>query len=136
MRNPGLFEPDVLIGELAGASRRHAAALSSEKRLMLAVLRNALECYQQHFLADDDSGREMFQEAAGWIENKDTTGLFSFESIAEALDIEPNYLRRQLANWRERRLEEAQRPVATAVRATSDQPEQDARPAADQRSSG
>jgi hypothetical protein len=104
MRSNSLFEPDVLIGELAGSARRHAAVLSSEKRLMLAVLRNALECYQQNFLAEDPTGREMFREAAAWIENTSYAGLFSFEGITEALDIEPNYLRRQLAEWQRRRL--------------------------------
>lgn len=113
MRNSGLFEQDVLIGELAGSARRHAAALSSEKRLMLAVLRNALECYQQHFLAEDPPGREMFQEAAAWIENRNYNGLFSFEGIAEALDLEPNYLRRQLANWQRRRLLMVEHAAAT-----------------------
>jgi hypothetical protein len=101
----GLFEPDVLIGELAGAARRRSAALSSEKRLMLAVLRNAFECYQQYLLAADHTGRETFREAAAWIESTSNDGLFSFEGIAEALDFDPGYLRRQLATWRERRLQ-------------------------------
>ena len=105
MRRDGLFEPDILIAELAGSARRRSAALSSEKRLMLAVLRDAFECYQQHLLADDATGREMFREAAEWIENTSNVGLFSFEGIAEALDIEANYLRRQLANWQQRRLQ-------------------------------
>ena len=67
LRYNGLFEPDILIGELAGAARSHAGALSSEKRLMLAVLRNALECYQHYLLSDDHLGRELFAEAAAWL---------------------------------------------------------------------
>lgn len=104
MRDHGLFQPDVLIAELAGASRRHAGTLSSEKRLMLAVLQDAFECYQKHVLADDRLGRELFQEAAAWIESTSTAGLFSFESISEALDLEPKYLRRGLAEWHQRQL--------------------------------
>lgn len=104
MRYSGLFEPDVLIGELSGAGRRHAATLSSEKRLLLAVLRNGLECYQQHLLSDDHIGREMFREAAAWIESTDRVQLFSFEAIAEALEIDAGYLRRLLADWKAQRL--------------------------------
>jgi len=105
MRYNGLFEPDVLIGELAAATRSRAVALSSEKRLMLAVLRNALECYQHYLLADDRLGRELFEEAAAWIESTSTAGLCTFEGITEALDIDASYLRRHLAEWTRRRLE-------------------------------
>lgn len=103
MKYTGLFEPDVLIGELA-AGRNRSEGLSSEKRLLLAVLRSGLECYQQHLLAEDHVGREMFREAATWIESSERVGLFSFEGITEALDIDPGYLRRQLADWKVRRL--------------------------------
>jgi hypothetical protein len=102
MRNTGLFEPDVLIAEVWSASQRRHAPLSSEKRLMLAVLQNAFECYQKYMFAADRIGRQLFEEAATWIDCTSPDGLFSFESITEALDIEPNYFRRGLAEWRRR----------------------------------
>jgi hypothetical protein len=103
MKQQGLFEPDVLIAEVwGGDARRRSAALSSEKRLMLAVLHNALDCYQKYMFADDRAGRELFAEAAAWIECTSRDGLFSFESISEALDIEPQYFRRGLAEWQRR----------------------------------
>ena len=105
MRYHSLFEPDVLIEELSGKAVRRTAALSSEKRLMLAVLRDALDCYQKYALADDRANRELFEEAAAWIECTNTDGLFSFESISSALDIEPAYFRRGLAEWHRRHLE-------------------------------
>jgi hypothetical protein len=105
MRNPGLFEPDVLIAEVWGDAKRRSGALSSEKRLMLAVLYNAFDCYQKYMFADDRVGRELFEEAASWIECTSRDGLFSFESITEALDIEPTYFRRGLAEWHRRHVE-------------------------------
>lgn len=90
---------DVLFSDFF-SDRHRGAASSSEKRLMLAVLRNALECYQKHLLSTDRAGREMFAEAAAWIESTNGRGLFSFESISEALELEPQYLRRRLAAWR------------------------------------
>jgi len=103
MRNHGQLAHDTLLADVFGDGRRGAAA-SSEKRLMLAVLRNALECYQKHLLSTDRTGRELFAEAAAWIESTSGHGLFSFESISEALEFEPTYLRRRLADWRESQL--------------------------------
>jgi len=116
MRNHGLFEPDVLIAEVWSAAQRHRAPLSSEKRLMLAVLQDAFDCYQKYLFADDRIGRELFGEAASWIECTSSDGLFSFESITEALDIEPAYFRRGLAEWRRRHMatQLAERPAHAA----------------------
>jgi hypothetical protein len=108
MRHHDLFEPDVLISQVWGDARRRSAALSSEKRLMLAVLHDALDCYQKYMFAYDRVGRELFKEAAAWIECTNADGLFSFQNISETLDIEPEYFRRGLAEWQKRH-QQAQR---------------------------
>ena len=105
MTDRPLFEPDVLLSEQFSAARRRRAAVSSEKRLMLAVLENALDYYQKYILATDRAGRELFEEAAQWIECTSNEDLFSFENISETLDINPGYLRRGLAAWRTRLLD-------------------------------
>lgn len=115
MRYQSLFEPDVLIEELSGKALRRTAALSSEKRLMLAVLQDALDCYQKYALADDRAARELFEEAAAWIECTNMDGLFSFESISSALDIEPAYFRRGLAEWHRRHLDAQRSNIAIAA---------------------
>ena len=122
-----MFEPDVLIAEVWGASQRRRAPLSSEKRLMLAVLQNAFECYQKYMFAGDRLGRQLFEEAATWINNTTADGLFSFESITEALDIEPEYFRRGLAEWSKRHLATqtglpAPNPLPEPVRTANGEP--------------
>jgi len=102
MRHQGLFEPDVLIAEMRDTAERRSARLSSEKRLMLAVLHDAFECYQKYLFAVDREGRQLFEGAAAWINCTSKDYLFSFESITEALDIEPSYFRRGLAEWHKR----------------------------------
>lgn len=114
MRHHDLFEPDVLISQVWGDARRRSAALSSEKRLMLAVLHDALDCYQKYIFAYDRVGRELFKEAAAWIECTNADGLFSFQNISETLDIEPEYFRRGLAEWQKRHLQ-AQRSAEMTV---------------------
>lgn len=113
MTDRALFEPDVLLSEQFSAARRRRAAVSSEKRLMLAVLENALDYYQKYILATDRVGRELFEEAAQWIECTSNKDLFSFENISETLDINPGYLRRGLAAWHTRLLEAHCRTVET-----------------------
>ena len=104
MGDHGFFEPDVLITELAAVARRRRAALSGEKRLMLAVLENALDYYQKCILATDRVGRTLFTEAAEWIASTSNDDIFSFENISETLDINPTYLRRGVAAWHQRLL--------------------------------
>ena len=106
MTERGLFEPDVLITEQIITARRRRAALSSEKRLMLAVLENALDYYRKYIVATDRIGRELFTEAAEWIESTSDDGVYSFENISETLDIDAGYFRRGVAAWRQRLLEE------------------------------
>ena len=113
MTNRDLFEPDVLLTEQFSAARRRRAAVSSEKRLMLAVLENALDYYQKYILAQDRAGRELFEEAKEWIECTSNEGVFSFENIGEMLDINQGYLRRGLAVWHQRLLEAHCRTVET-----------------------
>jgi len=100
----GLFEPDVLISEMWGAAQRPRAPMSSEKRLMLAVLHDAFDCYQKYVFAEDRTGQQLFAEADAWIHCTRSKELFSFESITEALDLEPGYFRRSLAEWHRRRV--------------------------------
>ena len=111
MTDRGLFEPDVLITDQFSGARRRGAAVSSEMRLMLAVLENALDYYRKYILANDRAGRELFEEAAEWFERTSNEGLFSFENISETLGINPEYLRRGLAVWHKRLLEAPGRTV-------------------------
>ena len=54
-----------------------------KEKLMLAVLADAIEHFQKHFLSKDEKGKKLFQEAEEWFLEKDNDGLFSFEYICE-----------------------------------------------------
>ena len=101
METSGLFEPDVLMGDEWGATFRRRGAMSSEKRLMLAVLKNALQSYQKYALAQSAHESQLFEEVAEWIECEYSEWFFSFRSICENLEINPVYLRRRLVEWRQ-----------------------------------
>ncbi len=81
------------------------ASLVPEKRLMLAVLEDAIAAYQRAFIQPESPTAEQAtdeNDIEGWLSSDDMTWPFSFASICQALDMEPEYLRSGLSRWRER----------------------------------
>jgi hypothetical protein len=115
-RSFGLFEPDALLPAQFYAAFRGGSAVRGEKRLMLAVLEDALDCYQKYAFARDVHGRQLFDESNDWIGSSNRAWFFSFENICETLGINPEYLRRGLESWRSR-FSDAQPRVARAEKA-------------------
>ena len=101
-RLAGLFEPDVLLPAQFFAAFRRAGGLDRERLLMLAVLEDAVDCYQKYAHSRDLRGRQVFEEAREWVTSVDRTWLFSFENICDVLDIDSEYVRRGLHAWKER----------------------------------
>jgi hypothetical protein len=96
--NEGLFEPaDPIVIEQFFTNRLYGG----EERLMLAVLQDAVECFQEHVLAQYVWEKKLFQEAEEWILEKNSDWPFSFENICEALQLNPDYIRRGLLVWKE-----------------------------------
>lgn len=100
-RSFGLFEPDALLPAQFYAAFRGGSAVHGEKRLMMAVLRDALDCYQKYAFAKDGPGLQLFNEADAWITCDDRNWYFSFENICETLEISPDYLRHGVERWKQ-----------------------------------
>lgn len=83
---------------LAGASGTRVAA-SGERRLRLAVLADAVACLQRNASAKSRRRRRLFLEAETWIMESDYGSAFSFESVCEALGLDPEYLRDGVRQW-------------------------------------
>ncbi len=109
-----LFQPDtVLAPQFFATLRRQAPSKRGEWQLIIAVLEDAISCFQKYFLARDNQGRRLFRDACEWImvsqrpraasRGNDDLG-FTFEYICEVLGLEPDYLRRGLERWREEHL--------------------------------
>jgi hypothetical protein len=75
-----------------------------EKELMMAVLQDAVECFQTYILAERQREKRLFQEAEDWILEKNSDWFFSFESICETLQLHPEYIRQGLLCWKEAKL--------------------------------
>jgi len=105
-----LFEPDTVLPAEYIEAVCMKAPLEAEQRLMLAVLEDAVTCFQKHFAARDKIGTSLFHEAEEWIFRQGKCDwLFSFDNICETLDLNPDYIREGLLHWRYHRLRERHR---------------------------
>ena len=88
---PDIFLPSQFYGS-AGLSRK----LEGEKRLMIAVLKDAVECLEKYRGSRTSIGQIQYQSAIEWVEDIDTEWLFSFNNICDLLGFDPEYLREVL----------------------------------------
>ncbi|HYA29841.1 MAG TPA: hypothetical protein VEI95_13545 [Acidobacteriota bacterium] len=100
-----VFQPDVLIESQYQATQTRQLPLNPERVLMLAVLRDAVSCYQDHVSARKKIKRSLHRDAEEWIFNRDRSHLFSFDNLCEALGYDPDYMRAGLCRWKEAVLE-------------------------------
>src|SRR5262245_21437034 len=94
------FQPDTLLPSQFFDRVRRRTEHDGERRLMIAVLEDAVDVYRKHAGAQDPRGEQLFQEAEAWIDDPDRTWLFSFQNICDVLDIDADYLRRGLRRWK------------------------------------
>ena len=99
-----LFQPDSLLSAYYFETLRRKTILEPEKRLMLAILEDAINCFQDNLPAQNLRGRRLFEEAEEWIVEVDGDWVFSFENICEALGFNPAYLREGLLRWMKNKL--------------------------------
>ena len=99
-----LFEPDTLLSAQYLENFRRTSFVEPEKRLMLAVLEDAINCFLVNLMAQSGRGKKLFNEAQDWIMEQDDDWMFSFVSICEILRLNPEYVRQGLLQWKEKKL--------------------------------
>ena len=114
-RLPGLFEPDTLLPIQYFEAMRKKHLLEGEKRLILSVLEDAIECFMKCIDASTSKGQRLFRDADEWIAHEDKRWVFSFDNVCDMLDINPEYMRMGLRNWKEKRLDAIARRRAAMV---------------------
>ena len=75
-RVTSLFQPDTLLPEQYLDTVRRKLHLEPEKKLMLAVLEDAIACFQKYVFAREGKGRILFQEAEDWVQDTNGDRLF------------------------------------------------------------
>jgi hypothetical protein len=95
-----VFQPDILIDTQFQSTYRRRFHLEPERVLMLALLRDAVTCFQENLLATCKRKQVMHVEAEEWILNQDRSYLFSFETVCETLGYDASYMRAGLLQWK------------------------------------
>ena len=100
-RVSSLFQPDTLLPDQYLDTYRRKLHLEPEKKLLMAVLEDAIACFQKYIFARQGKGKALFQDAEDWIMDESADGLFSFAHVCETLGFDPAYLRQGLLRWQE-----------------------------------
>ncbi len=115
-RYAGFLEPDAMLPTQFFQSLRSKGRHDGERRLMIAVLEDAVNCFMKQLHATDPKARQLFLDAEAWIAESDRTWFFSFENVCDTLDLDPDYVREGLYKWRAaQRRRVADATVAAAV---------------------
>ncbi len=97
-----LFQPDTLLPSQYFDRIRRRASADGERRLMVAILEDAVDVYRKQAGARDRKRRLLFMDAEEWIESPDRSWIFSYENICDVLGIDAAYLRKGLRAWKVR----------------------------------
>lgn len=98
-----ILEPDTCLPTQFYGNKGLSRQLEGEKRLMLAILKDAVECLEKYRESTGSYGRDLYHDSLEWVEDKDTGWLFSFTNICDLLGFDPDYLREFLLK-RERKI--------------------------------
>src|SRR3990172_8017853 len=105
----------ILPSQFVSTLRRQAPSMKGELQLLVAMLEDAVHCFQKHVHPKTKVEQQLFDEAEQWIMRKESRRVrrsgaepvgFSFENVCEALGLDADYVRTGLQRWRQ-----AQRPA-------------------------
>lgn len=102
-----MSQSDPLVTIQYHDTMKRSVHLEPEKRLMLAVLDDALKSFQNNVLGADKKSRKLFRETEEWFRDTDSEGIFAFEQICEALGLGQDYIRRMLVRWKSKAIADA-----------------------------
>ena len=95
-----VFEPDVLASDQFHAILKSSQASDPERRLMVAMLEDAVSCLSKDPRRVPRQQRKAFEEAYSWVNADDGEDwIFCFTSVCETLGLNASYLRCGLNRW-------------------------------------
>ena len=91
---------DIILSVQYYDSLTSSHTLSGERKLLVAILEDALRCYVRGKNQNSATERAEFRDVCGWFGEGGKPYVFSFESVCANLDIDPQYLRERLDSLR------------------------------------
>ncbi len=96
------FEPETVVPAQV-FDPRIGASLQPEKRLMLAVLEDAVAVYQRFLLSTRPIDKTEFDDTVAWVWSEDRMWPFSFLNVCDHLNLNADHVRAGLTTWAEKR---------------------------------
>ena len=109
--DPKNLVPDPILPDQFAHSRHQHTRRIPELSLMLAVLEDAIRTFSRSAGSRRRRHQRLFAEEAAWFESHDVERPFAFESICDALGLEPAWIRRGLHEWLRSGIAGADRPA-------------------------
>jgi hypothetical protein len=104
--------PDVLLPTQFYISRRGRNLNEPIRALVVAVLQDAIRNFERNIHARTILRRRTFLNAERWFFAKNASDdFFSFETVCETLDLQPNRIRRAISAWRTKTLAGGAQPL-------------------------
>ena len=110
------LEPEAVLPSQYFSVPAVDASLQAEKRLMLAVLEEAIATFQRHATVDARRSQRLVDEVEEWVGGTNGEWPFSFANVCAALDLDPDYLRAGMTRWKEAERRKAQQGAPTVYR--------------------
>ncbi|HXN14515.1 MAG TPA: hypothetical protein VN865_15480 [Candidatus Acidoferrales bacterium] len=95
---PNIFAAVGILPIQYGESRRRKLPSEGERKLLFAVLEDAIRCYLRHRDRAEARSNEEWLEAAEWLSCDEECGPFSYVAVCEALGIDADCLRAGISN--------------------------------------
>lgn len=96
------LEPETILPSQYFSGVQIDASLQPEKRLMLAVLEDAVGTFQKYVNMSDRRAQALFTETEEWFASDDVEWPYSFVNMCHALGLEVDYMRQGMWRWRDR----------------------------------
>jgi hypothetical protein len=110
------LEPYAILPAQFYVPRHRVSDGEALRRLMVAILVDALRCFQTKFEARQSARRQEFAEAQSWIFSDEEYEPFSFRAVCDALQVDSQAIRRGLARWKDEKLSRGKPRVLQAPR--------------------
>jgi hypothetical protein len=95
-----LFQPDTIAPAEYYDGFKRKSPLEPERELVLAMLEDAVLCFQKYLRSTQEKERGLFTDAEDWLFGDDREWPLSFLNVCDLLGLEPGYLRKGLSQWR------------------------------------
>lgn len=97
-----LFEPDILAAAQYFDTYRRKTLIEPEKRLLAAILEDAIDCFYDNVSAESGRRKKLFDDAEEWLLEERVDWIFSFRNVCDLLGLSAEYLRSGLMRWKEK----------------------------------